>query len=127
MNRTDSHRKAMLSNMSVSLIQHEIIKTTLAKAKELRRFCEPLLTLAKKDSLNARRRAFSVLRDASAVGKLFTELAPLYRDRPGGYCRIIKCGYRPGDKAPLAYIELVDRIREKPAEEEPQEEGKEQP
>lgn len=116
LNRTDSHRKAMLSNMSVSLIRHEIIKTTLPRAKELRRFCEPLLTLAKKDSLNARRRVFSILRDASAVGKLFTELAPLYRDRPGGYCRIIKCGYRSGDKAPLAYIELVDRSRGKTAE-----------
>lgn len=124
LNRTDAHRKAMLSNMSVSLIQHEIIKTTLARAKELRRFCEPLLTLAKKDTLNARRRVFSVLRDAGAVGKLFTELAPLYKDRPGGYCRIVKCGYRPGDKAPLAYVELLDRVRKEAADEEaPKEEG----
>ena len=111
LNRTDSHRKAMLSNMSVSLIEHEIIKTTVARAKELKRFCEPLLTIAKHDSVHTRRRVFAVLRDDHAVGKLFTELAPLYKDRPGGYLRIIKCGYRAGDKAPIAWLELVDRVR----------------
>ena len=123
LNRTASHRQAMLSNMSVSLIRHEIIKTTLTRAKELRRFCEPLLSLAKHDSLHARRRVFSVLRDRHAVTKLFTELAPLYRDRPGGYCRIVKCGYRAGDKAPLAYIELLDRIRDDKEEAEGKEES----
>lgn len=114
----------MLSSMSVSLIRHEIIKTTLARAKELRRFCEPLLSLSKSDSLSARRRVFSVLRDPQAVARLFTELAPLYKDRPGGYCRIIKCGYRPGDKAPMAYIELLDRVRDQGEDAKEKETGK---
>jgi large subunit ribosomal protein L17 len=95
--------------MAVSLIEHELIKTTLPKAKELRRFAEPLITRAKSDSVANRRLAFSRLRDDSAVGKLFAELGPRYQDRPGGYMRILKCGYRAGDKAPMAYVELVDR------------------
>jgi large subunit ribosomal protein L17 len=109
LNRNSSHRKAMFRNMTVSLIEHELIKTTLPKAKELRRFAEPLITKSKSDSVANRRLAFSRLRDAAAVGKLFTELGPRYEARPGGYLRILKCGYRPGDKAPMAYVELVDR------------------
>ncbi len=109
LNRNSSHRKAMFRNMAVSLIEHEMIKTTLPKAKELRRVAEPLITLAKQDSVAKRRLAFSRLRDNAAVGKLFAELGPRYQDRPGGYLRILKCGYRPGDKAPMAYVELVDR------------------
>ncbi len=109
LNRNSSHRKAMFRNMAVSLIEHEMIKTTLPKAKELRRVAEPLITLAKQDSVAKRRLAFSRLRDDAAVGKLFAELGPRYQDRPGGYLRILKCGYRPGDKAPMAYVELVDR------------------
>ncbi len=109
LNRNSSHRKAMFRNMAVSLIEHEMIKTTLPKAKELRRVAEPLITLAKQDSVAKRRLAFSRLRDAAAVGKLFGELGPRYQERPGGYLRILKCGYRPGDKAPMAYVELVDR------------------
>ncbi|WP_456406296.1 50S ribosomal protein L17 [Thiolapillus sp.] len=109
LNRNSSHRKAMYRNMAVSLIEHEMIKTTLPKAKELRRVAEPLITMAKQDSVAKRRLAFSRLRDASAVGKLFGELGPRYQDRPGGYLRILKCGYRSGDKAPMAYVELVDR------------------
>jgi large subunit ribosomal protein L17 len=99
----------MFRNMAVSLIEHELIKTTLPKAKELRRFAEPLITKSKSDSVANRRHAFDRLRDDSAVGKLFAELGPRYQDRPGGYLRILKCGYRAGDKAPMAYVELVDR------------------
>lgn len=109
LNRNSSHRKAMFRNMAVSLIEHELIKTTLPKAKELRRFAEPLITKSKSDSVANRRLAFSRLRDDAAVGKLFAELGPRYQERPGGYLRILKCGYRPGDKAPMAYVELVDR------------------
>ncbi len=99
----------MFSNMAGSLIRHELIKTTLPKAKELRRVAEPLITLGKTDSVHHRRLAFARLRDKVAVGKLFTELGPRYQSRPGGYLRILKCGYRPGDAAPMAYVELVDR------------------
>ena len=109
LNRTSSHRDAMFRNMAVSLIQHELIKTTVAKAKELRRVAEPLITLAKQDSVANRRLAFSRTRSKTAVGKLFAELGPRYRDRPGGYTRILKCGYRSGDAAPMAFIELVGR------------------
>ncbi len=109
LNRNSSHRKAMFSNMANSLFDHEIIKTTLPKAKELRRVAEPLITLAKNDSVANRRSAFSKLRDKEMVGKLFNELAPRYKERPGGYTRILKCGFRSGDAAPMAYIELVDR------------------
>ena len=109
LNRTSSHRQAMFRNMAASLIEHEIIKTTLPKAKELRRVAEPLITLAKKDSVANRRLAFDRTRDKAAVGKLFNELGPRYQERPGGYIRILKCGYRAGDKAPMAYVELVDR------------------
>ena len=109
LNRNSSHRKAMFRNMAVSLVEHELIRTTLPKAKELRRYAEPLITLAKKDSLANRRLAFDRTRSKSAVGKLFTELGPRYQERPGGYIRIMKCGYRTGDKAPMAYVELVDR------------------
>ncbi len=109
LNRNSSHRKAMFSNMSVSLFEHEMIRTTLAKAKELRRKAEPLITLAKKDSVANRRLAFSRLRDRDIVTKLFTELGPRYKDRPGGYLRILKCGFRAGDNAPMAIVELVDR------------------
>lgn len=108
-NRTSSHRKAMFRNMTTSLVEHELIKTTLPKAKELRRYAEPLITLAKKDSVANRRLAFDRLRDKLAVGKLFTELGPRYQARPGGYIRILKCGLRAGDSAPMAYVELVDR------------------
>jgi len=109
LNRNSSHRKAMFSNMANSLFEHEIIKTTLPKAKELRRVAEPLITMAKEDSVAKRRLAFDRLRDKAAVGKLFNELGPRYKERAGGYTRILKCGYRPGDAAPMAYIELVDR------------------
>ena len=109
LNRTSTHREAMFRNMTSSLIEHEIIKTTLPKAKELRRVAEPLITLAKKDSVANRRLAFSRTRDKAAVGKLFAELGPRYVERPGGYTRILKCGFRPGDAAPMAFIELVDR------------------
>ncbi len=109
LNRNSSHRKAMYRNMAVSLIEHEMIKTTLPKAKELRRVAEPLITMAKQDNVAKRRLAFSRLRDAAAVGKLFAELGPRYQERQGGYLRILKCGYRSGDKAPMAYVELVDR------------------
>ena len=108
-NRTSSHRSAMFKNMAVSLIDHEIIKTTLPKAKELRRIAEPLITLSKTDSVANRRLAFNRTRNAAAVGKLFSELGPRYAERPGGYTRILKCGFRSGDSAPMAYIELVDR------------------
>jgi len=109
LNRTSAHRKAMFKNMAVSLIEHEVIKTTLPKAKELRRVAEPLITLAKNDSVANRRLAFSRTRSDSAVGKLFNELGPRYANRPGGYIRILKCGFRAGDAAPMAYVELVDR------------------
>ncbi len=109
LNRNSSHRKAMFKNMAASLIDHEVIRTTLPKAKELRRVAEPLITLAKQDNVANRRVAFSRLRDKSAVGKLFADLGPRYKERPGGYMRILKCGFRPGDKAPMAYVELVDR------------------
>ncbi len=109
LNRNSSHRKAMFRNMAVSLMQHEIIKTTLPKAKELRRVAEPLITMAKTDSLAKRRLAFSRLRDRSVVSKLFNELGPRYKERPGGYLRILKCGFRPGDKAPMAIVELMGR------------------
>jgi large subunit ribosomal protein L17 len=109
LNRNSSHRKAMFRNMAASLFEHELIKTTLPKAKELRRVAEPLITMAKVDSVSKRRLAFSRLRSDLAVGKLFTEIGPRYKERPGGYLRILKCGYRPGDKAPMAYVELVDR------------------
>ena len=109
LNRNSSHRKAMFRNMAASLIEHELIKTTLPKAKELRRVAEPLITMAKEDSVAKRRLAFARLRDDAAVGKLFSELGPRYKERPGGYLRILKCGFRPGDKAPMAFVELVDR------------------
>ena len=109
LNRNSSHRQAMFRNMAVSLIEHEMIKTTVAKAKELRRVAEPLITLAKADSVANRRLAFSRTRSKSAVGKLFSELGPRYQDRPGGYTRILKCGHRAGDAAPMAFVELVDR------------------
>ncbi len=102
----------MFMNMSASLVRHEFIKTTVPKAKELRRVVEPLITLAKQDSLAKRRIAFARLRDRQSVTKLFNELGPRYKDRPGGYMRILKCGYRPGDRAPMAYVELVDRPAE---------------
>ena len=109
LNRNSSHRKAMFRNMINSLVEHEMIRTTLPKAKELRRFAEPLITLAKEDSVANRRLAFDRTRSKDAVGKLFSELGPRYETRPGGYIRILKCGYRTGDKAPMAYVELVDR------------------
>lgn len=112
LNRNSSHRKAMFRNMASSLFEHEIIKTTVPKAKELRRVAEPLITLAKEDSVAHRRQAFDRLRDRDVVTKLFNELGPRYVDRPGGYLRIMKCGYRAGDQAPMAYVELVDRPRE---------------
>jgi len=108
-NRTSSHRQAMFKNMAVSLIEHEIIKTTVPKAKELRRVAEPLITLAKVDSVANRRLAFARTRSKEAVGKLFTDLGPRYQSRPGGYIRILKCGFRAGDNAPMAFVELVDR------------------
>jgi large subunit ribosomal protein L17 len=117
LNRNSSHRNAMFRNMTVSLINHEMIKTTLPKAKELRRVAEPLITLSKSDSVAKRRLAFARLRDKAAVGKLFAELGPRYQERPGGYLRIMKCGYRPGDLAPMAYVELVDRPIPEEAEE----------
>lgn len=107
--RTSSHRKAMFSNMCCSLIEHELIRTTLAKAKELRRYVEPLITVGKADSVASRRRVFDVLRSKGAVGKLFTTLGPRYVERPGGYVRVLKCGFRAGDNAPMAIVELVDR------------------
>lgn len=109
LNRNSAHRAAMFRNMAVSLFEHEVIKTTLPKAKELRRVAEPLITLAKEDSVANRRLAFSRTRSKSVVGKLFSELGPRYAERPGGYTRILKCGFRPGDAAPMAFIELVDR------------------
>jgi len=109
LSRTSSHRNAMFRNMAASLFRHEVIKTTLPKAKELRRVAEPLITIAKSDSLANRRLVFSRLRDKEIVGKLFQELGPRYEARPGGYLRILKCGFRAGDSAPMAFVELVDR------------------
>ena len=111
LNRNSAHRKAMFRNMSNSLFQNEIIKTTVPRAKELRRVAEPLITLAKEDSASHRRLAFDRLRDREAVTKLFNELGPRYAGRPGGYLRIMKCGFRAGDNAPMAYVELVGRPR----------------
>jgi len=116
-NRTSSHRKAMFKNMAVSLFRHEAIKTTLPKAKDLRRVAERLITLAKTDSVARRRLAFARLRDRDAVSKLFAELGPRYKERPGGYLRVLKCGFRSGDNAPMAYVELVDRPVDEPASE----------
>lgn len=107
--RTSAHRQAMFKNMAASLVRHELIKTTITKAKELRRVLEPLITLAKEDSLHHRRLAFARVRDREVVTKLFNELGPRYEKRPGGYLRILKCGFRQGDAAPMAYVELVDR------------------
>jgi len=107
--RTSAHREAMFVNMAASLFKHELIRTTLPKAKELRRVAEPLITIGKIDGVANRRLAMSRLRDKEAVGKLFVELGPRYKERPGGYLRIMKCGFRPGDNAPMAYVELVDR------------------
>ncbi len=108
-NRNSTHRKAMFQNMAVSLLQHEVIRTTVPKAKELRRVAEPLITLAKNDSVSRRQLAFSRLRDRQAVTKLFNELGPRFKQRPGGYLRVLKCGFRAGDNAPMALVELVDR------------------
>lgn len=109
LSRNSSHRKATLRNMAASLVRYEAIKTTLPKAKELRRVVEPLITMAKSDSVSARRMAFNRTRDREVVTKLFNELGPRYRARPGGYLRILKCGFRNGDNAPMAFVELVDR------------------
>ncbi len=117
LNRNSSHRKAMFRNMAASLFDYEVIKTTLPKAKELRRVAEPLITLAKQDSVANRRVAFSRIRDKEAVGKLFADLGPRYKERPGGYLRILKTGPRPGDNAPMAIVMLTDRAQEVTAEE----------
>lgn len=109
LNRTSSHRQAMFRNMAVSLFRHEQIRTTLPKAKELRRVAEPLITMAKNPTMARRRLAFARLRDKDIVGKLFDELAPRYKTRPGGYTRVLKCGFRRGDHAPMAYVQLVDQ------------------
>lgn len=116
LNRTTSHRLAMFRNMSNSLLRHEVIKTTLPKAKELRRFVEPLITLGKEPTLANHRLAFDRLRDREMVGKLFGELGPRYKTRPGGYLRILKYGFRVGDNAPMALVELVDRLERDTAE-----------
>ncbi len=112
LSRTSSHRKAMFKNMMVSLLRHELIKTTVAKAKELRRFMEPMITMAKEDNLHKRRLAYTRLRDRDIVQKLFADIAPFYKSRPGGYLRILKCDFRKGDNAPMAIVELVDRRSE---------------
>ncbi len=112
LNRNSSHRKAMFSNMVTSLFKHELIRTTLPKAKELRGYAEPLITLSKEDTVSKRRHAFSKLRDREVVSKLFNELGPRYQNRSGGYLRVMKCGFRSGDSAPMAYVELVDRPEE---------------
>ncbi len=109
LNRNSSHRQAMFKNMANSLVEHELIRTTLPKAKELRRVIEPMITRAKVDSVANRRVIFSKTRDNAVTAKLFTDLGPRYTNRPGGYLRILKCGYRAGDKAPMAYVELIDR------------------
>ena len=116
LSRNSSHRKAMFRNMAASLLQHEVIKTTVPKAKELRRVAEPLITMAKTDSVHKRRLAFDRLRDRDVVTKLFNELGPRYKERPGGYLRILKMGFRAGDNAPMALVELVDRPLEDAAE-----------
>lgn len=116
LSRNSSHRKALMRNMAVSLLRHEAIKTTLPKAKELRRVAEPLITMAKSDSVAGRRLAFDRIRDREVVTKLFNELGPRYKQRPGGYLRILKCGFRAGDSAPMAYVELVDRPQSEAAE-----------
>jgi large subunit ribosomal protein L17 len=108
-NMPSAHRASMMRNLAISLFEHELIKTTLPRAKELRRVAEPLITIAKEDSVAHRRLVFNRTRSDAAVGKLFDELGPRYKDRPGGYTRILKCGYRHGDSAPMAYVELVDR------------------
>ncbi len=127
LNRNSSHRKAMFQNMANSLFLHEVIKTTLPKAKELRRVVEPLITKAKSDSVANRRHVFSKLRDDAMVAKLFTELGPFYKDRPGGYVRILKAGFRTGDKAPMAIVQLVDfESDEQTITEVPQEETQEE-
>ena len=118
--RSPSHRKATMQAIVVALIKYEMIKTTVSKAKELRRAAEPLITRAKKDSLANRRLVFNRLRDRDTVTKLFTEIGPRYNTRPGGYTRILRCGYRAGDKAPMAYVELVDRPRIQEAAEVPE-------
>ena len=110
--RNSATRSALFKNLSISLIEHEAIKTSLPKAKELRGFLEPLITLSKVDSVSNRRRAFSILRNKSAVGKLFSDLGPRFKERPGGYLRVLKCGYRAGDKAPMAIVQLVDKKEE---------------
>jgi len=117
LNRTSSHRAAMFRNMTASLLQHEVIKTTLPKAKELRKYAEPLITLGKKPSLANRRLAFSRIRDQALVTKLFSEIGPRYETRNGGYLRVLKCGFRDGDNAPMAFVELVDRPIVEEAEE----------
>lgn len=116
-NRNSPHRKAMFRNMTASLVEHELIKTTLPKAKELRRVAEPLITLSKNDSVANRRLAFARLRDEAAVAKLFTELGPRFAERPGGYLRVLKCGFRAGDNAPMAYVEVIGRPVDLEAEE----------
>lgn len=116
LSRDSSHRKATLKSLAIALFKYELIKTTLPKAKELRRTAEPLITLAKRDSVANRRLAFARLRDKEIVGKLFKELGPRYQSRPGGYTRILKFGFRHGDAAPMALVELVDRPLEAPAE-----------
>jgi large subunit ribosomal protein L17 len=110
LNKSGAHKRAMFRNMTASLVEHELIKTTLPKAKELRRFAEPLITLAKEDNVANRRLAFDRLRNKATVGKLFADLGVRYQERPGGYLRILKCGVRTGDKAPMAYVELVGRV-----------------
>lgn len=115
LSRNSSHRQAMFKNMMVSLLRHEVIKTTLPKAKELRRFMEPMITRAKEDTLHARRVAYSRLRDREIVQKLFVDIGPFYKKRPGGYLRILKCDFRKGDNAPMAIVELVDRQAEEQA------------
>ncbi len=114
LNRTSAHRKAMFQNMAISLLEHEIISTTLPKAKDLRGIVEPLISLAKTDSLANRRLAFNRLRDRRTVTKLFNEIGPRFNTRPGGYTRVLKAGFRPGDIAPMAIIELVDRLDQAP-------------
>ncbi len=117
LNRTSAHQRAMLRNMAGSLFRHELIRTTVPKAKELRRVVEPLITLAKTDTVANRRLAFDRLRDRDMVTKLFAELGPRYAERPGGYTRVMRCGFRPGDNAPMAFVELVDRPMEEEGDE----------
>jgi large subunit ribosomal protein L17 len=126
LNRNSSHRKAMFRNMCIALVEHELIKTTLPKAKELRRFIEPLITRSKNDSIANRRITFDRVRNRPTVTKLFNELGPRYQQRPGGYLRIIKCGFRDGDAAPMAYVELVDRSTTEPVVAQPVMDSEEQ-